>query len=68
MLKTIRKLFRWMRMDNKNKDEETKTYIDILKEASQKVPNINLPSMGIIDNEKKLDIEAKDYFIKKDNQ
>ncbi len=55
-------------MDNKNKDEETKTYIDILKEAIQKVPNINLPSMGIIDNEKKLDIEAKDYFIKKDNQ
>lgn len=55
-------------MDNKNKVEEIKTYIDILKDASKKLPNINLPSMGIIDNEKKLEIEAKDYFIKKSNQ
>ena len=55
-------------MDNKNKEEETKTYIDILKEATKSLPNIVLPSMGIIDNEKKIDIEAKDYFIKKDNQ
>ncbi len=55
-------------MDNKNKEEESKTYIDILKEASKEMPNIALPSMGIIDNEKKIDIEAKDYLIKKDNQ
>ena len=55
-------------MDDKNKDKEIKNYIDILKDASQKLPNLNLPSMGMIDNEKKLDIEAKDYFIKKDNQ
>ena len=55
-------------MDNKNKEEEVKTYIDILKEASEKLPNITLPSMGIIDNEKKLDIDVKDYFIKKNNQ
>ncbi len=54
-------------MDNKEKDE-TKTYIDILKEASKSLPNLTLPSMGIIDNEKKIDIEAKDYFIRKDNQ
>ena len=54
-------------MDNKEKDEN-KTYIDILKEASQSMPNLTLPSMGIIDNEKKIDIEAKDYFIRKDNQ
>lgn len=54
-------------MDNKEKDEE-KTYIDILKEASKSLPNLTLPSMGIIDNEKKIDIEAKDYFIRKDNQ
>ena len=55
-------------MDNKNKEEEVKSYIDILKEASEKLPNITLPSMGLIDNEKELDIEAKDYFIKKNNQ
>ena len=55
-------------MDNKNKEDEQKTYIDILKEACQTLPNITLPSMGIIDNEKKIDIEAKDYFLKKDNQ
>ena len=55
-------------MDDKNKEKEIKNYIDILKDASQKLPNLNLPSMGMIDNEKKLDIEAKDYFIKKDNQ
>ena len=54
-------------MDNEKKDE-SKTYIDILKKASEELPNITLPSMGIIDNEKKLDIEAKDYFIKKNNQ
>lgn len=54
-------------MDNKEKDEE-KTYIDILKEASKSLPNLTLPSMGIIDNEKKIDIEAKDYFIRKDSQ
>ena len=52
-------------MDNK-KNEETKTYINILKKASEELPNITLPSMGIIDNEKKIDIEAKDYFPKKE--
>ncbi len=56
-------------MDEKeNKKEEIKSYIDILKEASQKYPNLILPSMGIIDNEKKLNIEVKDCFIEKDNQ
>ena len=55
-------------MDNKNKEEEFKSYIDIIKEASEKIPNLILPSMGIIDNEKKIDIDAKDYLIKKSNQ
>ena len=56
-------------MDNqKNKEEEIKSYIDILKEASEELPNLVLPSMGIIDNEEKVDIDVKDYFINKDNQ
>ncbi len=52
-------------MDNKKED---KTYIDILKEAMTELPNITLPTMGIIDKDKKVNIEAKDYFINKDNQ
>ena len=55
-------------MDDKNKDKEIKTYIEILKEANKEMPNIVLPSMGIVDNEKKVDVNAKDYLIKKDNQ
>ena len=47
-------------------DDKDKSYIKILEEAQKKIPNIILPSMGIIDNEKKIDINGKDY-IKKDN-
>ncbi len=59
-----------MKMDNKNKEEEikSKSYVDILKEASREMPNLVLPSMGIIHNEQKVDINGKDYFIKKNNQ
>ena len=60
-----------MRMDdsNKNKDVEMKSYIDILNDALKELPNIVLPSMGMIDNEEKVDIEGMDYFIKdSDNQ
>ncbi len=55
-------------MDNNKNQEETKSYIEILKEASQELPNLVLPSMGIIDNEEKVDIEAKDFFLKEKNQ
>ena len=54
---------------NKNKDVEMKSYIDILNDALKELPNIVLPSMGMIDNEEKVDIEGMDYFIKdSDNQ
>ena len=60
-----------MKMDdsNKNKDVEMKSYIDILNDALKELPNIVLPSMGMIDNEEKVDIDGMDYFIKdSDNQ
>ena len=52
--------------DKDDKEMQTEQIIEILKEASKEMPNIALPSMGIIDNEKKVDIDAKDYLIKKD--
>ena len=38
----------------------------LLEEVQRKVPDIVLPSMGIIDNEVKIDIHGSDY-IKKEN-
>ena len=56
-----------MKMDsNKNKEEEVKSYIDILNLAKKELPNIVLPSMGIIDDEDKVDIDVENYFIKDD--
>ncbi len=51
---------------NKNKEEEVKSYIDILNLAKKELPNIVLPSMGIIDDEDKVDIDVENYFIKDD--
>ena len=51
--------------DNKKKQEDdVKSYIEILKEAEKKMTNLVLPSMGMLDNEKKIDIDVKDYFLK----
>ena len=48
-------------------DNRDKNYVKILEEMQKKNPNIVLPSMGIINNEVKVNINGKDY-IKKDNQ
>ena len=54
-------------MDNdKNKEEEDKSYIDIINNAKKEMPNIVLPSMGIVDEEEKVDIDIENYFIKDD--
>lgn len=53
---------------NKVNDEEMKSYINILKDACKEIPNIVLPSMGIIDNEEKVDINVGDYFIKNNQE
>lgn len=48
-------------MDN----EKEKTYISILEEAQESMSDIVLPSMGIIDNETKVEIDANDYIKNK---
>lgn len=43
------------------KDEE-KGYFDCVKEIQKEMPNIILPSMGMLDNEEKIDINGADYI------
>ncbi len=50
-------------MDN----SDDKSYIKILEEAQKKIPNVVLPSMGIINNEVKVNIDGKDYVKNSDN-
>lgn len=51
-------------MDNKslNNEENEKSYITLLKEAQENVPGVVLPSMGMIDNEVKVNIDVKEYL------
>ena len=53
-------------MDNKEKKEET--LIKALENVQKEFPNLVLPNMGIIDNEKKIEINGKDYLKKNDNR
>lgn len=46
-----------------NNDEET--YINFLKKIKDELPNINIPSMGIMEEEKEVDINIKEFM--KDN-
>lgn len=52
----------------KNDDYEDQSYIDILKEAQEKIPNVILPSMGLIHNEISVDIHSKDFFNKNNDK
>ena len=47
-------------------DSKDKNFIKVLDEAQKKNPNIVLPSMGILDNSKKVDIKGKDYIKRSD--
>ena len=49
--------------DKKNIKEET--YIDILKVAQNKMNGIILPSMGLLDNEVKIEINGSEFLNKK---
>lgn len=53
-------------MDKKEKEGLEENYMEVLKEAQQKLPNIILPSMGILDNEVKIDIEVNNFFETKE--
>lgn len=44
--------------------EESQNYIQILTEAKKNMPNLVLPSMGMIDNDIKVNIDGKDYIGK----
>lgn len=46
-------------MDN-NSDE--KNLVQILEDLQKEFPDLVLPNMGIIDNEEKININAKDYL------
>lgn len=39
-----------------------KNYIEKLKELQQSMPNINLPTMGLINNDTKISINSSDYI------
>ncbi|MCI6266545.1 MAG: hypothetical protein MR598_06865 [Erysipelotrichaceae bacterium] len=45
-------------------NEEDKSYIEMLKEIQKENPNLILPSMGMIDNENRVEVNGKDYIKK----
>lgn len=49
---------------DKEKDNVEKNYIELLEEAQKKLPNIILPSMGMLENEDHIDINGNDYIKK----
>lgn len=46
-------------MDNKHKKDN---YIDNLKKIQESMPNIILPSRGLIDNNSRVEINGADYI------
>ena len=48
-------------VDNK-KEIRDENLIKILKEYQKEFPDLVIPNMGIIDNEKKVEINGKDYL------
>ena len=51
-----------------NKDNKNETLIKVLETVQKEFPSLVLPNMGIINNEKKLEINGKDYLKKKSNR
>lgn len=43
-------------------NEEEKSYIELLKEVQKENPNLILPSMGMLEDQDKVDINGKDYI------
>ncbi len=50
-----------------NKDNKNETLIKTLENVQKEFPNLVLPNMGIINNERKIEINGKDYLKKKGN-
>ena len=50
--------------DNKKQNVEMqKEYEELVKAVRQELPNIVLPSMGMLDEEARVDINGKEYII-----
>ena len=46
-------------MDSSYNEED---YLEMLKKLQESMPNIILPTMGLIDNDTKVDINSSDFF------
>lgn len=46
-------------MDNQDKEDN---FLETLKHLQENMPNITLPTMGLIDNNTKVDINGSDYI------
>lgn len=46
-------------MDNKNNEDN---YLETLKKVQESMPNIILPSNGLLDNNTKVNINGSDYI------
>ena len=51
-------------MDN-NKNVQEENYVEILKKAQEKVSKIVLPSMGLLNNEVKVNIKGNQFLNQK---
>ena len=52
-----------MTENNKNKE-----YIELINQIKKELPNIVLPSMGIFEEIKQLNIDSKDFLINRENE
>ncbi|MBQ8681329.1 MAG: hypothetical protein IJ509_00235 [Bacilli bacterium] len=50
-------------MTDNNKEIVSKEYEELVKELKQELPNIVLPSMGMLDDVEVVDINGKDYIM-----
>ena len=48
-------------MDKEKENVTNQTLIQKIKQVQEELPNITLPNMGIITNEKKIEINSQDY-------
>ena len=49
-------------MDKETENVTNQTLIQKIKQVQEELPNITLPNMGIITNEKKIEINSQDYI------
>lgn len=49
-------------------DSEEKSIIKELENIQKQIPNIIIPSMGMLDNDIKLEIKNEDYINKENNK